>query len=59
MNYDQYTGVIRAIVPVICAELVAHSWLSASAAADVSVAMIALAAAIWSIFNNKTGKTIT
>ncbi len=56
MNYDQFTGVIRAVVPPLVA------WLAASLSPDtqglVVTAIAAVAAAVWSVVNNKTGKTI-
>ena len=49
MNQDQFLGIIRAILPAGIAYAVGKGWLSSSSAADVSAALIALAAAGWSI----------
>lgn len=58
MNYDQYTGIVRAIVPALIAWLVAKGYLTDSVGADVGVAIITVAAAVWSVLNNKSGKII-
>ena len=59
MNTDQITGIIRAVVPAVVAWLVGKGYIPGGSAADVSSALVAIGAAIWSIQNNKTGKTIT
>ncbi len=56
MNYDQFTGMIRAVAPAMVAWLAAS--LSPNAQGLVVAAIIAVAAAVWSVLNNKTGKTI-
>ncbi len=62
MNYDQITGVIRAVLPPIVAWAVAKGWLPSATDATITgpivVAAIAIAAAVWSVLNNKSGKTI-
>ncbi len=58
MNTDQWTGIVRAVAPAIVAYLVGKGWLTETAAADVSAALIAVAMAVWSVFSNKTGKVI-
>jgi hypothetical protein len=58
MNQDQVTGIVRAIVPPLITWLVAKQIIPAGAADAVISAAAAFAAAIWSVFNNKTGKTI-
>jgi hypothetical protein len=63
MNYDQITGIIRAVLPPIVAYAVAKNWLplgtDATVTGPIITAAIAIAAAVWSVLNNKTGKTIT
>lgn len=59
MNYDQYTGIIRAVVPALISWLVAKGYFTETVGADVGAALVAIAAAVWSVLNNKTGKTIT
>ena len=58
MNYDQYTGIVRAIVPAIVAYLAGKGYFSADTAATIGAAILAVAAAVWSVLNNKSGKTI-
>lgn len=58
LNMDQLTGIIRAIVPAVCAFLVGKGWISSQSIGDITAAVIAVAAAVWSVQNNKTGKTI-
>jgi hypothetical protein len=58
MNYDQYTGIVRAVVPAIVGYLAAAFHLMPETTALVITAVTAIAAAIWSVLNNKSGKTI-
>ena len=58
MNTDQMTGIARAIVPALIAYAVGKGWVPAGAAADLGAAMLAIAAAVWSVVNNQTGKMI-
>lgn len=58
MNYDQLTGLLRVVVPTLVAYAVGKGWIPESSAADIGAALIAIGAAVWSYFNNKTGKTI-
>jgi hypothetical protein len=58
MNFDQTTGIIRAIVPATLAYAVGKGWIPAGAVGDITAAVVALAAAAWSIHNNRSGKTI-
>ena len=58
MNYDQITGVLRAFIPAICAYFVAKGWISSDTVGLIVTAAVTVAAAIWSIVNNKTGKVI-
>jgi hypothetical protein len=52
MTFDQWTGLIRTLVPAIVAYAVARGWVPAGAAADIGAAIIALAAAGWSWWSN-------
>ena len=58
MNSDQLTGIIRAVVPALLAYAVGKGWLTTSMAADISAGVVAVAAAIWSVHNNQTGKVV-
>ena len=57
-NYDQITGIVRAVVPAITGWLAAkgvegNTWI------DIVVVVIVTAGAcVWSVLNNKSGKTI-
>lgn len=56
MNYDQYTGIVRAVVPALVG-LFAGS-MSSETSGLVTTAIVAVAMAVWSVLNNKSGKTI-
>jgi len=58
MNLDQITGVIRAVVPPLVAYLAAKGYIPAGSADSIIAAAVAVAAAVWSVHNNKTGKVI-
>lgn len=55
MNTEQINGIIRIAVPVVCAWLAAH-WLprlgDASVVAQITAAVIGVAAAVWSYFSH-------
>jgi|SRR5580700_3845386 hypothetical protein len=56
MNYEQLTGILRAVLPGALAYCVGKGWISTSEVADISAAVVAVAAAVWSYISNKTGK---
>ena len=58
MNADQITGVVRAVVPAACAYAVGKGWITSSSVGDITAAAVAVAAAFWSVQNNKTGKVV-
>ncbi len=58
MNYDQYTGIVRAIVPALVGYLAAAFHFLPETTAALITAITAVAAAVWSVLNNKTGKTV-
>jgi hypothetical protein len=58
MNYDQLTGILRAIVPPLVAFLAAKNVIPADPSGLWLSAAVAVAAAIWSVFNNQSGKVI-
>lgn len=53
MDINQINGVLRAIVPAVLAYAVGHGWISESSVADITTAVVAIAAAIWSIQSNR------
>jgi len=59
MNFDQWTGILRAVVPAAVALLVSHVPILGGASDTIIAGVIAFGSAVWSVFNNKTGKTIT
>lgn len=58
LNMDQITGIIRVIIPTFCAFAAGKGWIPSQSIADITAAVVAIAAAVWSVQNNKTGKTI-
>jgi hypothetical protein len=53
MDINTVNGIIRAILPAALAYAVGKGWLSQSAAADVTAAVVAIASAIWSVISNR------
>lgn len=53
MDLNSINGVLRAIVPAICAFAVGKGWIAAGAVGDITTAVIAIAAAVWSVKTNK------
>ena len=58
MNYDQITGILRAVIPPLVTYLSVKGLIPADPGGLWLAAATALAAAVWSVFNNTTGKTI-
>lgn len=58
MNNDMLGGVIRAVLPPMIAYAVGKGILPAGDYAPVIAGLAGLAAAVWSVMTNKTGKTI-
>ena len=60
MNYDQVTGVLRAVIPAAIAFAISKGWIADISASTelITSAAVAIAAAVWSVLNNKTGKVI-
>ena len=53
MDINTINGIIRAIVPALCAYLVGKGYISAGSVGDITAAIVAVAAALWSIKSNK------
>ena len=58
MNQDQLGGIVRAVIPPLVTYLVAKGIVPSGSADALISAAVALAAAAWSVINNKTGKVI-
>lgn len=60
MNTDgnYIAGVMRAIVPAIVAWLVGRGYISPDAAGDVVAAVVAIAAAVWSVVSKRPTTTV-
>ena len=56
MSLDSINGIIRAIVPAALAYVAGKGWISQSSIPDITAAVIALAAAGWSVHSNNGGK---
>ncbi len=59
MNYDQITGIIRSLVPAVLAFVAAKGWIPGDSIPLITTAVVAIAAAIWSVFNNTTAHKLT
>lgn len=53
MDMNSISGIIRAIVPALCAYAVGKGWIGASSVADITAAVVAIGSAIWSVISNK------
>jgi len=58
MGTDQFTGILRAVIPAVTAYVVGKGWIPADTASDVGAGIITILAAIWSWKSNTPGKTI-
>ncbi len=54
MNMDSINGILRAIIPAICAYAVGKGWIGAGAVADITAAVVAVASAVWSVISKKS-----
>lgn len=53
MTLDQITGPIRILLPAILAYAVGKGWIPGESVGDITLAVIAVIAAIWSIYSNR------
>lgn len=58
MNYEQIAGVLRAVLPALLAYAVGKGWVSSSSVADITAGIIAVGAALWSIFAHTTTQQV-
>ena len=57
MDLNTLNGILRAIIPAAIAYAVGKGWISQSASADISTAVLAIAAAMWSVVSNRGSKS--
>lgn len=53
MDINQINGVIRAILPAALAYAVGKGWITQSSVGDITAAITALGAAVWSVYSNQ------
>lgn len=53
MDANSINGVIRAVVPAVLAYAVGKGWIGAGSVVDITAAVVAITAAIWSVISNK------
>jgi hypothetical protein len=58
MGTDQFTGILRAIIPAAAAFVAGKGWLPADTASSVGAGVVTILAAIWSWKTNTPGKTV-
>ena len=58
MGTDQFTGILRAVIPAAAAYLAGRGWVPADTATSISAGVITILAAIWSWKTNTPGKTV-
>ncbi len=51
------SGVLRAVLPAALAYAVGKGWITESSTADISAAVLAVGAAVWSIMSNQPKKS--
>jgi hypothetical protein len=58
MGTDQFTGILRAVIPAVVAYVAGKGWLPADTAGSIGAGLITILAAIWSWKTNTPGKTV-
>lgn len=58
MGNDQFTGILRAVVPAVVAYVAGKGWIPVDTASDIGAGVITILAAIWSWKSNTPGKTV-
>ncbi|HEY6020781.1 MAG TPA: hypothetical protein VIY48_13065 [Candidatus Paceibacterota bacterium] len=53
MDLNSINGILRAVVPAILAYAVGKGWIPAGSVGDITAAVVAAAAAFWSVKSNK------
>ena len=55
---DQVNGVLRSVLPAVLAYVAGKGWIPAGSVADISAAILAIGAAIWSVQKNTNASKI-
>ncbi|MGD0024769.1 MAG: hypothetical protein ABSC37_09115 [Xanthobacteraceae bacterium] len=58
MGTDQFTGILRAVVPALISYVVGKGWIPAGTAGDIGTGVITILAALWSWRTNTPGKVV-
>jgi len=58
MGTDQFTGILRAVIPALVAYVAGKGWMPADSASDVGAGLITILAAVWSWKTNMPGTTV-
>ena len=59
MDLNMINGVIRAILPAILAFVAGKGWIAQGDVGDITAAVLAIAAAAWSVHTNKPSSVIS
>lgn len=57
MDANSINGIIRAVVPALLAYAVGKGWIGAGSVADITAAVVGIAAAVWSVISNRPAKS--
>ena len=57
MNSNQINGILRAVVPALTAILAGSGYFPGESAGQVVAAILAMGAAVWSVYSNRTTPT--
>ena len=58
MGTDQFTGILRAVIPAAAAYAAGRGWVPVDTASSIGAGVITILAAIWSWKTNTPGKTV-
>jgi hypothetical protein len=58
MNQQQFLGILRIVLPSVMAFVVAKGWIVEGQVADLSTAIVTIAAAAWSLFVHTQSNTV-
>ncbi|MGA2893774.1 MAG: hypothetical protein ABSE22_12955 [Xanthobacteraceae bacterium] len=58
MGTDQFTGILRAVIPAAAAYVAGKGWVPIDTASDIGAGIVTILAVIWSWKTNVPGKTV-